>query len=223
MHFLFQSAAHFGIHLSDPQLDSFRSYLEELWSWNRKFNLTGLEDRERMVIELFLDSLIPSPFIPGKGNLLDVGSGAGFPGLPLKIHCPERKTFLLEPSSKKASFLRHVTRVIRLREIHIIRSRVEQLPKGPQYDMVTARAFAEFEKALDGCAPLVSPGGLLVLYLGARAEENLKKGEGLVEAHHLRLSKKTPYELPGRSSKRNTIIFQKEQGFVGRPTGEELA
>jgi len=210
IHSLFQSAAHFGIKLTDQQLDLFRIYLGELWSWNRKFNLTGLEDRGRMVIELFLDSLIPSPFLPGEGDLLDVGSGAGFPGLPLKIHCPLRNTFLLEPNSKKVSFLRHVIRLIRLEEIHTIKSRVEYLPKGARYDMVTARALAEFGKTLESCAPLVKDGGLLVLYLGARAEENLRESERSVADQDLRVCKKISYTLPGKRSERHTVIFQKE-------------
>jgi 16S rRNA (guanine527-N7)-methyltransferase len=210
IHSLFQSAAHFGINLTDQQLDLFRIYLGELWSWNRKFNLTGLEDRGRMVIELFLDSLIPSPFLPGEGDLLDVGSGAGFPGLPLKIHCPLRNTFLLEPNSKKVSFLRHVIRLIRQEEIHTIKSRVEYLPKGARYDMVTARALAEFGKTLESCAPLVKDGGLLVLYLGARAEENLRESERSVADQDLRVCKKISYTLPGKRSERHTVIFQKE-------------
>ena len=210
IHVLFQSAERLGIELSDHQLDLFRIYLEELWSWNRKFNLTGLEDRRRMVIELFLDSLIPSPFLPGEGDLLDVGSGAGFPGLPLKIHCPLRNTFLLEPNSKKVSFLRHVIRLIRLEEIHTIKSRVEHLPKGARYDMVTARALAEFGKTLESCAPLVKDGGLLVLYLGARAEENLRESERSVADQDLRVCKKISYTLPGKRSERHTVIFQKE-------------
>jgi 16S rRNA (guanine527-N7)-methyltransferase len=211
---LFESAGHFGINLTDHQIDLFRVYLGELWSWNRKFNLTGLEDRRRMVIELFLDSLIPSPFLPGEGNLLDVGSGAGFPGLPLKIHCPLRHTFLLEPNSKKVSFLRHVIRLIRLEDIHTIRSRAEHLPKGARYDMVTARALAEFGKALGCCAPLVKDGGLLVLYLGARAEENLRGNERSVADHHLRVCKRISYVLPGKGSERHTVIFQKERAVL---------
>jgi 16S rRNA (guanine527-N7)-methyltransferase len=200
--------------LSNHQLDLFRIYVEELCSWSRKFNLTGLEDRKRMVIELFLDSLIPSPFLPGEGNLLDVGSGAGLPGLPLKIHCPLRNTFLLEPNSKKVSFLRHVIRLIKLGGVETIKSRVEHLPKEPRYDMVTARALAEYGKTLDGCAPLVNPGGLLVLYLGASAKENLKESERSVADHHLRVAKMLSYALPGKRSERHTVIFEKEPWAV---------
>lgn len=189
-------------------------YLEELGSWNNKFNLTGLADRSRMVIELFLDSLLPSPFLPGEGSLLDVGSGAGFPGLPLKIHSPLRNTFLLEPNSKKVSFLRHVIRLIKLAGVQTIKSRVEHLPKEARYDMVTARALAEFGKTLDCCAPLVNQGGFLVLYLGARAEENLKESEHSVAEHHLRVTKTLSYALPGKRSDRHTVIFQKEGGIV---------
>jgi 16S rRNA (guanine527-N7)-methyltransferase len=191
-------------------LDLFRIYLEELWSWNRIFNLTGLKDRERIVIELFLDSLLPSPLLPKGGKLLDVGSGAGFPGLPLKIHCPQRIVLLVEPNSKKVSFLKHVIRLTRLREIQPLKDRIECLPSEARYDVVTARAFSEFAKALDWCSPLVDRGGSLVLYLGARAEEYLKKNERLIEHHHLRVSTGISYALPGKRSERQTIVFQKQ-------------
>jgi 16S rRNA (guanine527-N7)-methyltransferase len=182
--------------------------------WNRKFNLTGLEDRSRMVIELFLDSLLPSPHLPAEGNLIDVGSGAGFPGLPLKIHCPLRNTFLLEPNSKKVSFLRHVIRLVGLSGVETIKSRVEHIPKEARYDMVTVRALAKSDKTLEWCAPLVNPGGILVLYLGVRAEEDLKKSERSVADHHLRMTKKLSYALPGKGSERHTVIFQKERRMV---------
>ncbi len=174
--------------------------------------MTGLEDRKRIVIELFLDSLLPSPFLPGQGTLLDVGSGAGLPGLPLKIHCPQREGFLLEPNSKKASFLRHVIRLLDLRGVQAVKSRIELIPKETRYDMVTARALAEFGKTLDGCAPLVNQGGLLVVYLGARAEESLQKSERSVADHRLRVSKMISYSLPGKRSERHTVIFQKGRG-----------
>lgn len=162
-----------------------------------------------MVIELFLDSLLPSPFLPGEGSLLDVGSGAGFPGLPLKIHSPLRNTFLLEPNTKKVSFLRHVIRLTGLRGVQPVKSRVEHLPKEDRYDLVTARALAELGKTLECCAPLVKQGGLLVLYLGVRAEENLKAGERLVADHHLQVCKTISYFLPGKQSERHTVIFEK--------------
>lgn len=118
-------------------------------------------------------------------------------------------TFLLEPNSKKVSFLRHVIRLTGLREVEPIKNRVESLPKEIPYDMVTARALADLAKTIDWCAPLVKQGGLLVLYLGAKAEENLKAGERLLLDHSLRARKTIPYLLPGKKSKRHTVIFEK--------------
>ena len=185
--------------------------MEALWSWNRKFNLTGLEDRSRMVIELFLDSLLPSPFLPAEGDLLDVGSGAGLPGLPLKIHCPLRHAVLVEPNSKKVSFLRHVIRLTGLERAEVIKDHVERLRPEVRYDMVTARALADLGKTLKCCAPRVKQGGLLVLYLGARVEEQLKESECLVTDHHLKVVRRVSYTLPGKRSERHTMIFQKER------------
>lgn len=173
--------------------------------------MTGLEDRYRMVIELFLDSLLPSRFLPEQGELLDVGSGAGFPGLPLKIHCPRRQVFLLEPNSKKVSFLRHVIRLSGLRGVEIIKDRVENLAEEVQYYMVTARAVAEIGKTLESCVPRVRRGGLLVLYLGAEAERLLQESELLIAANDLRVAKTLSYVLPGRASERHTVILRKER------------
>lgn len=164
-----------------------------------------------MAIELFLDSLLPSPFLPAEGDLLDVGSGAGFPGLPLKIHCPLRHAFLVEPNSKKVSFLRHVIRLTGLRGVEIIKDHVEHLRPERRYDMVTARALAALGKTLECCAPRVKQGGLLVLYLGARAKEHLKESERLITDHRLKVVKGISYALPGRRSERHTMIFQRER------------
>lgn len=167
-----------------------------------------------MVIELFLDSLLPSPLLPGEGSLLDVGSGAGFPGLPLKIHCPLRRAFLVEPNSKKASFLHHVIRLTRLKGVEIIKEHVQHLSDAVRYDVVTTRALAELGRAIECCAPRVEQGGFLVLYLGARAEENLKKNERLIAGHNLRLARKLSYTLPGKPSERHTVLFKKEREGV---------
>lgn len=208
-----EKARDYGIELSEQQLDLFQIYLDELWAWNRRINLTGLARRERMVFELFLDSLIPSPHIAERGRLLDVGSGAGFPGVPLKICKPHLKTHLLEANSKKVNFLKQVIRLLRLKETEVIRGRIEKdgerlHPDG--YQLITARALAPLSKTIGWCAPLLSPKGFLISFLGGRAESELKENRQVMEAHCLAICKKIPYTLPGKGSERMTIIFKKE-------------
>ena len=211
---LFGEALDYGIELSEHQLDLFSLYLDELWEWNKRMNLTGLSTRDRIVIDLFLDSLIPAPFLPDNGRMLDVGSGAGFPGVPLKIHTPDLKIHLLEANSKKASFLKQVIRLLGLDQIEVINERIEKggdrlYPSG--YHLVTARALAELGQTLEWCAPFLIPGGLLVTFLGRYGDENLRNSRQIMEEQGIVLYKMIPYCLPGKKFRRNTVIFKKKE------------
>lgn len=196
------------------QLELFRLYLDELWQWNQKINLTGLQSWDRMVIELLLDSLIPAPFLPQKGSMLDVGSGAGFPGLPLKIYRPGLETDLMEVNSKKVSFLRQVLRVLKLEGIQVIRGRIEGDRRGLHaggYHIITARAVAALSRTIPWCAPLLCKGGLFVGYLGARAGEVLERSQNVIESYGLLLRGVVPYFLPGKGSERNIVLLVRER------------
>ena len=204
-------AKKYGIDLSEHQLGLFQIYLDELWAWNQRTNLTGLSSRKRIAFELFLDSLIPAPFLAERGTLLDVGTGAGFPGIPLKIYSPRLVVHLLDANFKKGSFLKQAVRLLGINETAIITERVEEaedflLPEG--YHIITARALARFGQALTWCAPKLAPGGFLVSYLGGRAEAELREYEGIIDEHNLVLHKNISYVLPGMSSKRMAVIFK---------------
>lgn len=209
MRLLAEKADAFGIGLSSSELRLFQRYLEELWAWSRRFNLTGLKTRERMVIELFLDSLIPSPFLPEKAMVLDVGSGAGFPGLPLKIRHPGLNMHLLEKSAKKASFLKQVIRALSLRDIDVIQERVEAHPRRSGYGVITSRAAASLKQTLAWCSPLLASGGLLVVFLGAEGERDMVESEKEVTAGGLEVAEMISYVLPGRKTARTTYILKK--------------
>jgi 16S rRNA (guanine527-N7)-methyltransferase len=212
---LYNKALDYGIKLSEHQANFLGIYLDELWDWNQRMNLTGMSTRERMVIELFLDSLIPAPFLPEKGRMLDVGSGAGFPGVPLKIYNPQLKIHLLETNSKKVSFLKQVIRLLRLNEIEVIKGRIEKdgsklHPGG--YQLITARALASLSQIIFWCAPLLSQKGLLVCFLGRRAHDELEETRQIMEEQEIVLHRVIPYLLPGKTSKRHTVMLKKEGG-----------
>lgn len=207
-------ARDFGIDLSLPQLDLLGIYLDELWEWNKKINLTGLPSKERIVKELLLDSMIPAAFLPDHGRLLDVGSGAGFPGIPLIICKPGLKAHLLESSSKKVSFLHQVIRLTKLTQIEVTRGRIEKSagllhPKG--YHIITARALADLPQVLSWCGPHVVPGGLIVNFQGSHFKDALERGTNIIKEHRLLLYKIIPYYLPGKASQRNILIFMKDK------------
>lgn len=203
-----------GIGLSTSQIHLLGIYLDELCEWNKKINLTGLSSRLRIVRELLLDSLIPLPFLPEEGRLLDIGSGAGFPGIPLKICRPRLKTHFVEANSRKVSFLKQVIRLTGLRKIEVIKGRIEDgegvlCPQG--YHIVTARALAHLSQALTWCAPYLMPEGLLVNFQGSRFEETLKECAVEIQQQGLFLYKCISYSLPGRNSQRNLLIFKRHE------------
>lgn len=176
-------------------------------------NLTGLKTPEKIVVELFLDSLIPAPFLPSSGKMIDLGTGSGMPGIPLKIYSQGLEVYLLEASSKKASFLKHVTRLISLKDLHVINKRIEAFSMAPEkekFQIITIRALAKLKQTIMWSVPLLTRGGYLVRYSGQDSEDELKENEKSIINAHLRLVKKIPYKLPGKSFSRNILIFQKK-------------
>jgi 16S rRNA (guanine527-N7)-methyltransferase len=205
-------AKKYGIDLSEYQLGLFQIYLDELWAWNQRTNLTGVSNRKRITFELFLDSLIPAPFLARRGRLLDVGSGAGFPGIPLKIYSPRLVLHLLDANFKKGSFLKEAVRLLKIDQTEVITARVEEAEElllSEGYHMITARALARFGQALTWCAPKLAPEGFFVSYLGRRAEAEVRENQKIIERHNLILYKDISYVLPGMGSTRTTAIFKR--------------
>jgi 16S rRNA (guanine527-N7)-methyltransferase len=144
---------------------------------------------------------------------LDVGTGAGFPGLVLKICKPSLYVSLLEPNGKKAGFLRHVTRLCGLRRIQVIQARAAPGARelaSERYHMVTARALAGLEETLTLCAPWVRAGGLFVSFQGTDAAAKLETCRPLLETSRLALIKNLAYSVPGKPEERHVLIFRRE-------------
>ena len=208
-----EGARKFGVTLSEKQVYLFALFLEGLWSWNRRMNITGVMEKREMIIKLLLDPLVAVPYLSSSGALLDIGSGAGIPGLPIKIARPEFEVHLIESKAKKVSFLRDMIRKLGLKGIKAYWGRTEQrtdLPTlFPFYDIVTARALAPLEKTCSICSPYLEAGGLLVTFKGSRVDQEIKDSERLMEELHLRVSKIVPYSLPETRGKRCLLILEK--------------
>ncbi len=202
-------AEELGIALTVEQINSSFIYLAELKKWNRKINLTAITEDREMVIKHVLDSLsYLRGFTPAPGlRLLDMGSGAGFPALPLKIALPEIAVTLVESAKKKASFLRHIMRTLKLTDAEIIDKRTEELPGSLSgvFDVVTARAFADMGKALSSGVPFLKEGGIMVL---SRGPEEAIAEPALAKAG-VSLKKRIEQTLPHSDYKRAIWVFTK--------------
>ena len=207
-------AREFGVELSENQVTLFGRFLEELCSWNRRMNLTGISETRAMIITLLLEPLVALPYLPAYGTLLDVGSGAGTPGIPLKIARHGLEVHLLESRAKKVSFLRHVIRELGLTGIAASHGRAEERAPRPgllsHYDMVTARALAPLKKTISLCYPYIREGGLLITYKGSRVNDEIQESAGSFEELHLLIDKVVPYSLPEIEGQHYLVIVKKE-------------
>jgi len=160
----------------DTYMVSFQTYLMELKKWNRVYNLTGIKKDEDIVIKHFLDSLLYIKAIPqGALKIADIGSGAGFPGIPIKIIRPELDLYLIESSAKKSLFLRHITDLLRIKNIEVIEERAENIKRPLCVDVAVTRALFTIEEFIRKASHLIKKGGIMIHSKGPKVEEELQK------------------------------------------------
>ncbi len=170
-----------GLSYTSLQMDQFRAYLELLLNWNRRINLFSAQDAPRLAQRHLLESVAWTRHLsPAFGStVMDLGSGAGFPGVPLKILRPDLELTLLESKRKKAIFLKEVRDALKLSGIEIVCARAEELRELPQwqekFDWIIARAVASLDKLLKWSWPLLKPGGQLLSFKGSRLVTELKQ------------------------------------------------
>jgi len=171
----------FGLSLSRDQIGQLIAYLELLLRWNEKINLTGIRDPQSCVSRHFGESLYLGRWVGLKGKLLDIGSGAGFPGLCLKIIFPELSVTLLEPVGKKRAFLKEVARVCGMNFVEVRGERLEGFVGAlsvPLYDAATARAVGHLEGLIPLASRCLKPGGDLFLWLSRRQASEIGDVQG---------------------------------------------
>ena len=162
------------ISYTEEQLDAFSLFLAELKKWNRAYNLTGLQTDADIVIKHFLDSLLFHKVLPGDiRTVADIGCGAGFPGIPMKIMQPELGMALVEPSQKKAQFLAHIQRTLRLDGLRIINLRVEDV-HGELFDAAVTRALFSIHELIEKAERILKENGMLILGKGPKVGEELR-------------------------------------------------
>ena len=170
----FQEAlSQYNITLSEQQLNQLETYFHMLVEWNEKMNLTSITDEEGIYMKHFYDSLVPSFDIEIKGSLCDVGSGAGFPSIPLKIMYPDLKVTIIETLGKRVTFLNELAKTLGI-EINAIHARAEECSDLREtFDFVTARAVANMPLLCELCIPLVRVGGKFIVMKGLSGKEEL--------------------------------------------------
>jgi 16S rRNA (guanine527-N7)-methyltransferase len=168
-----------GLRVSSALAEQFQTYLDLLLRWNARMNLTAVRDPEEMITRHFGESLFAAGMLFDNSDvskrpatLADVGSGAGFPGIPIKLFAPPLRLTLIESQNKKAAFLREAIRTLALRDAEVFCGRAEQW--GHTADVVTLRAVERFDQVLPVAAKLVVPGGRLVLLIGEGQQETAR-------------------------------------------------
>jgi 16S rRNA (guanine527-N7)-methyltransferase len=205
-----------NLELAPAQLAAFQSYADELRAWNAQFNLTAIKGLEGIQIKHFLDSLSILKVLRGSSapiRLVDVGTGAGFPGLPLKIVCPQMQLTLVEATGKKVKFCEHMVETLKLSGVSVIKARAEEIGRDPahreQYDWAVARAVAEMPTLAEYLLPLVRRGGRAVAQKGQDAPAETQTAEGALRRLGGELEQIVPVELPGIVETRYLVVFKK--------------
>jgi 16S rRNA (guanine527-N7)-methyltransferase len=211
---LLAGAAALGVTLSTQQVEQFARYRAELLDWNTRFNLTAIRDPREVEIRLFLDALTCLQVLPpGALRLIDVGSGAGFPGLALKLARPELQVTLLEATGKKAQFLQHVVAALALDGVTVLNTRAEQAGQDPaqreRYDWAVARAVAELRVLAEYLLPLVRVGGRALAQKGAGIDEELAAAGPALAALGGRLTEVRMVRVPGLDGERHLVVVDK--------------
>ncbi len=215
---LLRGARELGIILKETHLTLFQTYYEELVEWNRRFNLTAITDYEGVQVRHFLDSLscllvLPRAELQAGARVIDVGTGAGFPGLPLRIVCPGMRLTLLEATRKKVDFLEHLLRRLGLSDVEVIHARAEDLGHRPGYregyDWAIARALAEMPTLVEYLLPLVRVRGAMLAQKGENAPAEVHSAEEAIRILGGRVRRLVPVDLHGLAETRYLVIVDK--------------
>lgn len=204
-----------GIELSSLQLQQFETYYELLVEWNEKMNLTAITEKEDVYLKHFYDSVSAAFYFDFTKSykICDVGAGAGFPSIPLKICFPNLQVSIVDSLNKRISFLEHLAASLQLKNTTFYHDRAEtfaqKADQREEYDIVMARAVARMSVLSELCLPLVKPGGTFIAMKAASAGEEIDIGKKAITAMGGKLDQVHPFLLPEENSERNIIIIQK--------------
>ena len=204
-----------GISLSDKQIEQFLNYYELLVEWNSFMNLTAITDFDEVILKHFVDSISLCKYISFQhgDTLIDIGTGAGFPGIPIKIICPDCKITLLDSLNKRINFLNTVIEQLHLTDIITIHGRAEDIAKTKEhrenYNYAISRAVANLSTLSELCIPFVKQNGYFISYKSEKGNEELLEAKNAIEILGGSVDKQISYQLPDSDLSRNLILIRK--------------
>lgn len=212
-----KAATDFGIELTANQVDQFNKYFEMLVEWNKVMNLTAITEPKEVSIKHMIDSLSAwsDERLQGAKSIIDVGTGAGFPGIPLKIFKPELKLTLLDSLNKRIKFLQAVVDELGLTDVHCIHARAEEGARNKQlreqFDVAVSRAVARLPVLAEYCVPFVKTGGMFVALKGMKYAEEAEQGKNALNVLGIDETDIVEIKLPDLDDKRAVIYAKKNR------------
>lgn len=204
-----------GVTLSHCQIEMFRKYMEILLHWNSFMNLTRITEEDEIISEHFLDSLsiVTLPMVQDANDIMDIGTGAGFPGIPLKIYYPKKNLVLLDSQKKKVEFLQIVFEHLGLEEVKGIHGRAEDIARERIYrenfDLVVSRAVASLPILLEYAMPFVRVGGTFIAYKGPSVYQEIEEAKNAIELLGAQIREVREVEIPYSHKTHNLLLVEK--------------
>lgn len=210
---LIEKAKKIGIHILPEIASQFYEYMNLLLEWNEKINLTAIIEPQEVILKHFVDSITINKYLSGISNVMDIGTGAGFPGIPLKMIHPEIQFTLVDSLNKRILFLEDVCKKLNLNDIECLHARAEELAKDKKYrqvyEVVTSRAVARLSTLLEYMIPFVKIGGKCICMKGANIEEELQEANKAIEVLGGSIESVDRLLLPDSDMERNIIVIKK--------------
>ncbi|MCX4374993.1 MAG: 16S rRNA (guanine(527)-N(7))-methyltransferase RsmG [Lachnospiraceae bacterium] len=232
--YLKESAEKLSICLTEEQLEKFYNFYELLIETNKSLNLTAITEMHEVVLKHFIDSIAIIKYIDFSGKrIIDVGTGAGFPGIPLAILFPDAKFLLMDSLQKRITFIENVLEKCLIKNVDTVHARAEDIGQNAEYrekyDYCLSRAVAPLPTLLELCTPFVRVGGSFLSYKSELLEEELKKSKRALEVLHCKIEEQYHYSIPDSDFYRVLAVFKKEAKLqkkyprqAGKPKREPL-
>ena len=202
-----------NVDINEEQANKFYKYMELLLEWNEKMNLTAITEPDEVILKHFIDSITVEKYINKEAKIIDVGTGAGFPGIPLSIIRNDLNITLMDSLNKRIKFLDEVVEKNNLINVDTVHSRAEELARNSDYrekfDIATSRAVASLNVLLEYMVPFVKVGGYCICMKGSNVDEELNNAKKALDVLNCKVEKVERFNLPGSDYGRNIIIIKK--------------